>query len=130
MSMQNSIGLKNGKNKIYLMSTITSYLFLVLAVVLGTAANSFAKSAEGFTLLTPSILTAVTIVLCMYTLSLVMKVIPIGITYASFAGLCIIATVLVGIFKFNQTPNLYTIIGLGLIIVGVLIVNLIGKTNI
>ena len=130
MSMQNSIGLKNGKNKIYLMSTITSYLFLVLAVVLGTAANSFAKSAEGFTLLTPSILTAVTIVLCMYTLSLVMKVIPIGITYASFAGLCIIATVLVGIFKFNQTPNLYTIIGLGLIIIGVLMVNLIGKTNI
>ena len=130
MSMQNSIGLKNGKNKIYLMSTITSYLFLVLAVVLGTAANSFAKSAEGFTLLTPSILTAVTIVLCMYTLSLVMKVIPIGITYASFARLCIIATVLVGIFKFNQTPNLYTIIGLGLIIMGVLMVNLIGKTNI
>jgi len=130
MSMQNSIGLKNGKNKIYLMSTITSYLFLVLAVVLGTAANSFAKSAEGFTLLTPSILTAVTIVLCMYTLSLVMKVIPIGITYASFAGLCIIATVLVGILKFNQTPNLYTIIGLGLIIIGVLMVNLIGKTNI
>ena len=130
MSMQNSIGLKNGKNKIYLMSTITSYLFLVLAVVLGTAANSFAKSAEGFTLLTPSILTAVTIVLCMYTLSLVMKVIPIGITYASFAGLCIIATVLVGIFKFNQTPNIYTIIGLGLIIIGVLMVNLIGKTNI
>ena len=130
MSMQNSIGLKNGKNKIYLMSTITSYLFLVLAVVLGTAANSFAKSAEGFTLLTPSILTAVTIVLCMYTLSLVMKVIPIGITYASFAGLCIIATVLVGIIKFNQIPNLYTIIGLGLIIIGVLMVNLIGKTNI
>ena len=112
------------------MSAITSYLFLVLAVVLGTAANSFAKSAEGFTLLTPSILTAVTIVLCMYTLSLVMKVIPIGITYASFAGLCIIATVLVGIFKFNQTPNFYTIIGLGLIIIGVLMVNLIGKTNI
>ena len=129
MSMQNSIGLKNGKNKIYLMSTITSYLFLVLAVVLGTAANSFAKSAEGFTLLTPSILTAVTIVLCMYTLSLVMKVIPVGITYASFAGLCIIATVLVGIIKFNQMPNLYTIIGLGLIIIGVLMVNLIGKTN-
>ena len=112
------------------MSTITSYLFLVLAVVLGTASNSFAKSAEGFTLLTPSILTAVTIVLCMYTLSLVMKAIPVGITYASFAGLCIVATVLIGIFKFNQIPNLYTVIGLGLIIAGVLMVNLIGKTNI
>ena len=74
-------------------------------------------------------LSAITIVLCMFTLSLVMKVIPVGITYASFAGLCIIATVLVGVFKFNQTPNLYTNIGLALIIIGVLMVNLVGKTN-
>ena len=112
------------------MNNISVYIILIIAVVLGTASNGFAKSAQGFTMLIPSIMTAVTIVLCMYTLSLVMKVIPIGITYASFAGLCIIATVLVGVFKFNQTPNLYTIVGLGLIIIGVLMVNLIGKTNI
>ena len=111
------------------MSNITAYIILILAVALGTAANGFAKSAQGFTILMPSIITAITIVLCMFTLSLVMKVIPVGITYASFAGLCIIATVLVGVFKFNQTPNLYTIIGLALIIAGVLMVNLIGKTN-
>ena len=111
------------------MSNISAYIILIIAVVLGTASNGFAKSAQGFTLLIPSILTAITIVLCMYSLSLVMKVVPVGITYASFAGLCIIATVLVGFFKFNQTPNLYTIIGLGLIIAGVLMVNLIGKTN-
>ena len=112
------------------MSNISAYIILIIAVVFGTASNGFAKSAQGFTLLIPSIMTAITIVLCMYTLSLVMKVIPVGITYASFAGLCIIATVLVGIIKFNQMPNLYTIIGLGLIIIGVLMVNLIGKTNI
>ena len=111
------------------MSNISAYIILIIAVVLGTAANGFAKGAQGFTVMIPSILTAVTIVLCMYTLSLVMKVIPVGITYASFAGLCIIATVLVGVFKFNQIPNLYTIVGLGLIITGVLMVNLIGKTN-
>ena len=102
---------------------------MIIAVALGTASNGFAKSAQGFALLMPSIITAITIVLCMFTLSLVMKVVPVGITYASFAGLCIIATVLVGVFKFNQMPNLYTIIGLGLIIAGVLMVNLIGKTN-
>ena len=112
------------------MSTIVSYLFLVLAVVLGTVSNTFAKSAEGFTLWIPSIVTAITIVLCMYCLSHVMKNIPVGITYASFAGLTIIATAVVGVVKFNQIPNLYTIIGLGLIIAGVLIVNLMGKTNI
>ena len=111
------------------MSNISAYIILIIAVVLGTAANGFAKSAQGFTLLIPSVVTAITIVLCMYSLSLVMKVIPVGITYASFAGLCIIATVLVGIFKFNQIPNLYTNIGLVLIIAGVLMVNLIGKTN-
>ena len=112
------------------MSTIISYLFLVLAVVLGTTSNTFAKSAEGFTLWIPSMLTAITIVLCMYSLSHVMKFVPVGVTYASFAGLTIIATVTVGVIKFNQIPNLYTIIGLGLIIVGVLMVNLMGKTNI
>jgi len=84
------------------MSNISAYIILIIAVVLGTASNGFAKSAQGFTLLMPSIMTAITIVLCMFTLSLVMKVIPVGITYASFAGLCIIATVLVGVFKFNQ----------------------------
>ena len=112
------------------MSNFSAYIILIIAVVLGTAANGFAKSAEGFTLWIPSIITAVTIVLCMYFLSQVMKVIPVGVTYASFAGLTIIATATVGIFKFNQIPNFYTLIGLGLIITGVLMVNLMGKTNI
>jgi|TARA_B110000438_G_C15511818_1_gene520246 small multidrug resistance pump len=109
------------------MNNFSAYIILIIAVILGTASNSFAKSAQGFTLLIPSILTAVMIVFCMFALSLVMKVIPVGITYASFAGLCIIATVLVGILKFNQIPNLYTVIGLGLIIIGVIMVNLIGE---
>ena len=103
-----------------------SHLFLVLAVVLGTTSNTFAKSAEGFTLWVPSIITAITIVLCMYSLSQVMKTIPVGVTYASFAGLTIIATTTVGTFKFNQIPDLYTLIGLGLIVAGVLMVNLMG----
>ena len=109
------------------MSLTTSYLFLAVAVFLGVTSNSFAKSAEGFTLFVPSIITAITIVLCMYTLSLVMKNIPMGITYASFAGLTIIATVIVGVIKYNQVPNLYSVIGLAFIIVGVLMVNLLGN---
>jgi len=107
------------------MNSLTPYLFLVSAVLLGVTSNSFAKSAEGFTLVVPSIITAITIVLCMYTLSMVMKTIPMGVTYASFAGLAIIATVVVGVIKYNQIPNLYTIIGLCFIIVGVLMVNLL-----
>ena len=111
------------------MNLASSYVFLLLAVLLGVTSNSFAKSAEGFTLLLPSIITGITIVLCMYALSLVMKSIPMGVTYASFAGLTIIATVIVGVIRFNQVPNFYTMIGLGLIIVWVMIVNLLGNQS-
>ena len=138
------------------MKPLTGYIFLFVAISCGIAANSFAKisdgfskltpsiaclllmcvtmfslakGAQGFTILIPSLLTAISIVGCMYTLSLVMKTIPVGITYASFAGLCIIATTIVGVYKFNQMPDLYTIFGLILIITGVLIVNLLGKAN-
>ena len=110
------------------MGNITAYFILIVAVVLGTASNGFAKGSQGFTLLIPSMLTALTIVGCMYALSLVMKNIPVGITYASFAGLCIAATVIVGVLKFNQIPNFYALIGLGFIIVGVLMVNLLGNS--
>ena len=109
------------------MSLASSYLFLLIAVILGVTSNSFAKSAEGFTLMVPSFITAITIVLCMYALSLVMKNIPMGITYASFAGLTIIATVIVGILRFNQIPNFYSFLGLAFIVIGVLMVNLLGN---
>ncbi len=108
------------------MNLIFAYLFLAFSVIVGTASNNYAKSAEGFTLIIPSILSAITIILCMYGLSNTMKIIPIGVTYASFAGLCIIATTVVGILKYNQVPNIQTIVGLVLIIAGVIIVNLFG----
>ena len=109
------------------MGTTVTYIILIIGVTLGVISNSAAKGANGFTILLPSLISAVTIVLCMVTISFVSKTIPIGITYASFAGLAIIATVIVGIYKFNQIPNMYTIIGLILIITGVLMVNLLGK---
>ena len=111
------------------MNMTSSYLVLILAVILGVTSNTFAKSAQGFTVILPSIITAITIVLCMYTLSIVMKNIPVGVTYASFAGLTIIATVVVGVYRFNQIPDFYTIVGLGFIIIGVLMVNLLGSSS-
>ena len=109
------------------MSIILTYSFLLTAVAFGTASNIFAKEAEGFTKLFPSLLSALTIVLCMYCLSQVMKTISAGYTYATFAGLCIIATSIIGILRFNQWPNFYAFIGLIFIIIGVVMVNLLGK---
>ena len=109
------------------MNILFAYIFLFSAVAFGTASNTFANSAEGFTRIIPSILSILTIAMCMYSLSNVMKILPVGITYASFAGICIIATSVVGVVRFNQIPNIYTIIGLALIIAGVLLVNLLGQ---
>jgi len=111
------------------MKTLIPYIFLIIAVVFGTSSNFFAKNAEGFTKLLPSLLSALTIILCMYSLSNVMKSLPIGVTYASFAGLCIIATSLVGLIRFNQLPNIYGYFGLFFIIVGVGLVNLLDGHN-
>ena len=106
---------------------VITYTFMAAAVALGTASNIFAKEAEGFTKLFPSLLSALTIVLCMYCLSQVMKTISAGYTYATFAGLCIIATTILGIMRFNQWPNFYAFICLIFIIIGVILVNLLGK---
>ena len=73
------------------MSIFLTYTFLVAAVAFGTASNIFAKEAEGFSKIVPSLMSALTIVLCMYCLSQVMKTISAGYTYATFAGICIIA---------------------------------------
>lgn len=109
------------------MKLLISYFFLFIGVAFGTASNMFAQSSEGFTKLIPSIASAITIILCMYALSRVMINIPMGITYALFAGLCILATVGIGILRFNQIPNFYSMAGLLMIIAGVLIVNLFGR---
>ena len=109
------------------MSIILTYSFLLAAVAFGTASNIFAKEVEGFTKFFPSLLSALTIVLCMYCLSQVMKTISAGYTYSTFAGLCITATTILGILRFNQWPNFYAFIGLIFIIIGVVMVNLLGK---
>ena len=110
------------------MEIFLTYIYLLSAVVFGTASNIFAKEADGFTKIFPSVLSAITIVLCMYCLSQVMKTISAGYTYATFAGLCIIATTILGILRFNEWPNFYAFIGLIFIIIGVILVNLLGKS--
>ena len=88
--------------------------------VLGT---SFLKDTNGFTKFYPSLFCVVVFCVCLYLMSHVMKVIPVGITYATWSGLGIAAITIIGIFKYNQVPNIPTIIGLALIIIGVVIVN-------
>ena len=105
------------------MNLTYAYIFLVFAIILEITGTSFVKDTEGFTRWVPSILCLVTICVSYYLMSHVVTFIPVGITYATWSGLGIAAITIIGVFKYNQIPNIPTIIGLTLIIVGVVIVN-------
>ena len=111
------------------MTNIIGYLYLLLAIIFGITSNGFLKTTNGFTNLVPTIMCVITIVICIFFLAKAMMIIPVGFTYATYGGLTITAVTLFGIFKYNQTPNLYGIIGITLIIIGVILVNYLGKTN-
>ena len=110
-------------------SLFSGYIFLVLAIVTGILSNGFLKTTEGFTKLYPSLFCIFSIIFCIFCLSKAMSVIPIGFTYATYGALTITAVTLFGIFKYNQTPNIYGTIGLILIIAGVILLNLFGKVK-
>ena len=111
------------------MTNILGYIYLLLAVILGITSNGFLKTTNGFTNLVPTIMCIITIVICIFFLAKAMMIIPVGFTYATYGGLTITAVTLFGIFKYNQIPNIFGVMGIILIIVGVIFVNYLGKTN-
>ena len=111
------------------MTIFSGYVFLTLGILTGISANSFAKISEGFTKLHPTIACLVFMCVCMFSLSKAMSVIPVGFTYATYGGLTITAIAVFGIIKYNQMPNLYGVIGIAFIIIGVILLNTLGKTT-
>ena len=110
-------------------SLFSGYIYLILAIITGIASNGFLKTTESFTKLTPTIFCITSIVVCIFCLSRAMTIIPVGFTYATYGALTITAVTLFGIFKYNQTPNLFGVLGLILIITGVIILNTFGKVK-
>ena len=108
---------------------ISGYVYLLLAVILGISSNGFLKTTDGFTNLIPTIFCVITIVMCIFCLSKAMNIIPVGFTYATYGGLTITAVTIFGILKYNQLPNIYGTIGIVLIIIGVILVNYLGKVS-
>ena len=110
-------------------SLFSGYIYLVLAIITGIASNGFLKTTEGFTKLNPTIFCVTSIIVCLFCISKAMTIIPVGFTYATYGALTITAVTLFGVFKYNQTPNLYGTIGLVLIITGVILLNFFGKVK-
>ena len=111
------------------MNLISGYIFLFLAIILGIAANGFLKTTNGFTNIYPTIFCVISIILCLFCLSKAMNIIPVGFTYATYGGITITAVTIFGILKYNQLPNIYGTIGIVLIIIGVILLNTLGKTT-
>ena len=110
-------------------SLFSGYIFLVFAILTGIASNGFLKTTEGFTKITPTIFCVASIVVCLFCISKAMTIIPVGFTYATYGALTITAVTLFGIFKYNQTPNIYGTLGLILIVAGVILLNVFGKVK-
>ena len=112
------------------MNLTQAYIFLVVAILLEITATSFLKDTQGFTKWIPSLVCIIAVSICKYLMSHVMKIVPVGITYATWSGLGIVAITIIGIIKYKQVPNLATIFGLSLIVIGVAIVNLMNDIKV
>jgi len=111
------------------MKPLIGYLFLLIAISFGIASNSFAKISDGFTKLTPSILCILFMCVTMFSISKAMSALPVGFAYSTYSGLTVTGVVLFAMLKLNQVPNIFGIVGIIFIIIGVVMVNYLGKLN-
>ena len=112
------------------MNLTYAYILLILAIALEVLSTSFLKDTNGFTNFYPSLIVITALCACLYLMSHSMKFIPVSLVYATWAGLGIVAIAVIGVLKYKQIPNIPTIIGLGLIVIGVTIVNLMNDINV
>ena len=105
-----------------------AYLYLAIAIIAEVAATSALKASEEFTKVFPSLIVIAGYGVAFYLLTLVLRSIPVGITYALWSGLGIVLVTLVSAVLYEQIPDMPAVIGMGFIIAGVLIINIFSKT--
>lgn len=103
------------------------YVLLAIAIVAEVIATSALRASEGFSRLLFSVVVIVGYGIAFYCLSLTLKSIPVGVVYAVWSGVGIVLISLVAVVLYRQIPDLPAIIGLGLIISGVVVLNLFSK---
>ncbi len=106
-----------------------NWLFLGIAIACEVIATSNLKLSEGFTKWLPSTLVVVGYAAAFYFLSLTLKTVPVGVAYSVWSGLGIVAISIVAWFAFGQKPDLWGVVGMGLIIAGVVVLNTLSNTT-
>ncbi|MFH7767057.1 DMT family transporter [Acinetobacter sp. BSP-28] len=110
-------------------SVLFAYGLLACAIISEVIGSTFLVKSEGFTKLLPSLVVVVLFSLAFYLLSQVIKVIPLGIAYAIWAGVGIVLTALIGYFIFRQSLDLPAMLGIALIVAGVVVINLFSNST-
>ncbi len=107
---------------------MTNYLYLGIAILGETIATSTLKSTQGLTRLWPTAVVAVGYAVAFYLLSVIVQTLPVGIVYAIWSGAGIVLVTIAGCLWLRQTLDMPALIGIGLILLGVLVINLYSKT--
>lgn len=103
-----------------------AYLFLAISIIGELIGTSMLKASEGFTKLYPTLLTIVAFVISFYFVSLTLKTLPLNMTYAIWSGVGAVATALISVLIWKEKINTGSMVGIGLIVVGVVVLNLFG----
>ncbi|MBF2335175.1 quaternary ammonium compound efflux SMR transporter QacG [Staphylococcus epidermidis] len=105
------------------------YLYLFISIATEIIGTSLLKTSEGFTKLWPTLGTLLSFGICFYFLSLTIKFLPLNITYATWAGLGLVLTTIISVIVFKENVNLISIISIGLIVIGVVLLNVFGESH-
>ena len=105
-------------------------MYLTMAIVAEVIATTMFKASEGFTRLWPSLLVVLGYGVAFWGLSMVVKSMPLGIVYAIWSGMGIVLVSVAAVFVYQQKLDWPAIVGMGLIIAGVLVINLLSKATV
>ena len=106
-----------------------AYIFLVFAILTETVGTTALKASDGFTKLWPSLIVVVGYGASFYLLALALKTMPVGIAYAIWSGLGIVFIALIGYFYFRQTLDAAAILGMGMIVAGIIVMQAFSNTT-
>lgn len=107
---------------------MNGYAWLAIAIVAEVIGTSTLKASEGFTRLLPSLVTTVGYGVAFYCLSHSMKTVPVGVGYAIWSGVGVVLITAIAWIAFKQRLDLPALAGMGLIVAGVLVINLFSKS--
>jgi small multidrug resistance pump len=109
---------------------VIAYLYLGVAIIAEVIATTALRASDGFTQLWPSVISIAGYVVAFYFLALTLRTMPVGVAYAIWSGVGIVLISLAGWLLYKQLLDLPAVLGMGLIMAGVIVINLFSKSTV